>query len=186
FRHFARLQVHNHLMVRRQLGAAHFLPLCVRSSSRESSGGVGLFFQLLGVFTLSGALTEIGGEFLHRFFASLFLRLVISVLFLHRFFTSFLLLLGRRLRRAGFRMMCPELPPRGFSLGWRMRHAGFRRRPRTGLGDWDRRCDLLCARNVNPRQGSLLVGGFVLLVIVFDIAVGNLIGIFLQRAAELL
>src|ERR1035437_48517 len=136
-------------MVRRQRGAAQFLHLCVRRTSRESSGGIGLFFQFVGVFTLGGAVTEIGGDFFHRLCS------------------SFLFLLGWRLLCIGGRSAFPT------SLG-------------IGLGLCGWRCDLLGAGNVNPRQGGLLVGSFVLLVIVFDIGVRNLIGILLQRAAELL
>src|SRR5208283_5608187 len=145
FGHFAGLQVHDRLMVRRQRGAAEFLHLCGRRSSRESSGGVCLFFQLVGVFPLNGARAEIGGDFLHRFFSSLLLRLGWSWI-------------GRR---------------RAFPTGLGI-----------GLGLCGRRYDLLGAGNVNPRQGGLLVGGFVLLVIVFEIGVANLSGIILQRAAE--
>src|SRR6266446_10301661 len=54
----------------------------------------------------------------------------------------------------------------------------------TSLGPYDWIYDLLCARNKNPRKSSLLVGGFVLLVVVIDVAIGNITGIFLQRTAQ--
>ena len=116
-----------------------------------SRRGIGLFLQCVGVFTLSGAGAQTGGEFRHRFFRSLFLRL------------------GRGLIctscRTGFR-------------------TGFRTGLSTSLGPYDWIYDLLCARNKNPRKGSLLVGGFVLLVVVIDVAIGNITGIFLQRTAQ--
>src|SRR3981081_2120774 len=91
--------------------------------------------------------------------------------FRHRFFRSLLLRLGRWLIRTGFR-------------------AGLRTWLSSGLsssrGPYNGIYDLLCAWNKNPRKGALLVGGFVLLVVIVDVAVANLTGLFLQRAAQFL
>src|ERR1700730_231636 len=85
FRYFARFQIHDRLMVCRQRGAAYFFHLRAGGTSRKSRGEIGLFLQLVGVLTLSGAGAKAAGEFRHRFFRSLFLRL------------------GRRLICTGFR-----------------------------------------------------------------------------------
>src|ERR1019366_6886039 len=145
FGHFAGLQIHDRLLVRRQRGAAHLLHLSIRGVSRESSVGVGLLLQLVRVFTLSCAGSDVGSDFLHCCFS------------------SFLLRLDRRLRRRGFRT--------GLLPGLRSRNGRF---------------DLFCAGNKNPRKSRLLVGGFLRIVIVLDIAVCNFTGIFLQHAAQFL
>src|SRR5208337_1013101 len=130
FGHFAGLQIHDRMMVRRERGAAYLLHLCVRGISRQSGSGVGLFLQLVGVFTLNGAGAEIGGNFLHSFFAGFLLRRGIGFLLLHRCFIDFLFRLV-----IGFLVLLIRL---GFNC---------------------RRWRLLCAGDKNPRKRGLLVVG---------------------------
>ena len=158
FGYFPKLQIHDRTMVQRERSAPYFLHLCGLWIARESSSNECLFLQSFGVFTLNGAGAKIVGDFGHRFFASLSLRLGLSLRLLRRRFSVLLCFLG----------VCVL----------------FLLRLGRGLDGWRDR--LLCARNKNPRQGGLLIRRFVLLVIVLDVGVANLAGIFLQRPAQFL
>src|ERR1700689_2615024 len=130
-------------MRRRQIVAALLLQFWAGIAG-EASGYVSRFLELVGIFALNGALAERAGEFLHRFFGSFFLGLGWLRCSLRRgCATGF----GAS-RRSGCACLCSRLR--------RCRRSGL-----LGLG------------NKNSRQRSLLVRGFIFLVIIFKLGIRN-------------